>query len=59
MSDESAYSAATEAKFLKFCEEHPELSEKLGLWMADASILAITDPEAAELFEREFPELKG
>jgi len=26
--------------------------------MADASILAITDPEAAELFEREFP-LKG
>jgi hypothetical protein len=59
MSDENAYGPAGEAKFLKFCEEHPELSDKLGMWMADASILAITDPDAAELFEREFPELKG
>jgi hypothetical protein len=35
------------------------LSDKLALWMASASTLAITDPDAAELFEREFPELKG
>jgi len=50
---------AAAQKVIEFTQAHPELRDKLAMWMVSASTLAITDPEAAELFEREFPELKG
>jgi hypothetical protein len=48
-----------EHHFLEFSRSHPELSDKLAMWMASAATLEFEDPAAAALFEKEFPELKG
>ncbi len=48
-----------ERRFMKFQDAHPELNEKLGLWMASASLLELQDPDTAAIFMAAFPELAG
>jgi hypothetical protein len=45
--------------FIAFSRLHPALSDKLVLWVAFPSTVQADDPAAAELFEKEFPELKS
>jgi hypothetical protein len=44
--------------FMEFVRLHPELEVKLAMWIASPSTVELEDPDAAALFEREFPELK-
>ena len=39
-------------------EEHPELVDALGLWITNAAMLDIIDPDAAAIFADKFPELR-
>jgi hypothetical protein len=50
---------AATTKFVEFMEAHPELKQAAAMWMADGSTLEMTDPEAAAILAKEFPELKG
>ena len=48
-----------ERRFAEFRNAHPELNEKLGMWMADASLFELQDLQAAMIFRKAFPELAG
>jgi hypothetical protein len=47
------------AGYTEFRDAHPELNEKLSLWMADASLFELQDLQAAMIFRKAFPELAG
>ncbi len=57
--DGNSTAGELEQRFLDFCAAHPELNDALGLWMASGETLEATNPQAAAIFAKEFPELKG
>jgi hypothetical protein len=48
-----------DAEWMLHLKEHPEDEEILSLWMADAEIAEMQDPEACARFAKLFPGLGG